>query len=92
MSHLLLVRHGQASFLEENYDKLSAKGEAQSRLLGKYWACLKLPIDRVFAGPRVHAAGPESLHGSNAANRLDGGKFGVQSLSFLWQPVHSCLV
>lgn len=53
MSHLLLVRHGQASFLEENYDKLSVKGEAQSRLLGKYWAGLKLPIDRVYAGPRV---------------------------------------
>lgn len=53
MSHLLLVRHGQASFLEENYDKLSAKGEIQSRLLGKYWAQIKLPVDRVYVGPRV---------------------------------------
>ena len=53
MSHLLLVRHGQASFLEENYDKPSAKGEAQSRLLGKYWAEIKLPVDRVYTGPRV---------------------------------------
>lgn len=53
MSHLLLVRHGQASFLEENYDKLSAKGETQSRLLGKYWVQIKLPVDRVYVGPRV---------------------------------------
>lgn len=53
MSHLLLVRHGQASFLEENYDKLSTRGEAQSRLLGKYWAKIKLAVDRVYTGPRV---------------------------------------
>jgi broad specificity phosphatase PhoE len=53
MSHLLLVRHGQASFLEQNYDMLSAKGEAQSRMLGEYWAGHKLRLDRVYSGPRV---------------------------------------
>ncbi len=41
MSSLFLVRHGQASFLERNYDKLSAKGEEQARILGRYWAGLK---------------------------------------------------
>lgn len=53
MSHLLLVRHGQASFLEQNYDKLSAKGEEQSRFLGEYWATHGLVVDRVYSGPRV---------------------------------------
>lgn len=53
MSHLLLVRHGQASFLEKDYDKLSQKGEAQSRLLGEYWTSHKLIFDRVYSGPRV---------------------------------------
>lgn len=53
MSHLILVRHGQASFLETNYDKLSAKGEFQSRLLGEYWAQHQVRIDRVYTGPRV---------------------------------------
>src|SRR4051812_36197963 len=53
MSRLFLVRHGQASFLERNYDKLSSKGEAQSRMLGEYWAGLKLRFDRVYSGPRV---------------------------------------
>jgi len=53
MSRLTLVRHGQASFLERNYDKLSPKGEAQSRLLGEYWAEHKVRIDRVYSGPRV---------------------------------------
>src|SRR5258707_2456749 len=53
MSNLFLVRHGQASFLERNYDKLSAKGEEQSRMLGEYWAGLKMGFDRVYSGPRV---------------------------------------
>ena len=53
MSHLVLVRHGQASFLEENYDKLSAKGEAQARLLGEYWAQHKITFHHIYSGPRV---------------------------------------
>jgi broad specificity phosphatase PhoE len=53
MSSLFLVRHGQASFLERNYDKLSAKGEEQARILGRYWAGLKIGFDRVYSGPRV---------------------------------------
>src|SRR5258708_205752 len=53
MSRLTLVRHGQASFLERNYDKLSPKGEAQSRLLGEYWADHEVHFDRVYSGPRV---------------------------------------
>jgi broad specificity phosphatase PhoE len=53
MSRLYLVRHGQASFLERNYDKLSPKGEEQARILGEYWAGLNLVFDRVYSGPRV---------------------------------------
>jgi broad specificity phosphatase PhoE len=52
MSQLFLVRHGQASFLQPDYDKLSAKGEAQSRLLGTYWSKHKLIFDAVYSGPR----------------------------------------
>ena len=52
MSRLFIVRHGQASFLEPDYDKLSAKGEAQSRLLGEYWAGNRLRFDVVYTGPR----------------------------------------
>jgi broad specificity phosphatase PhoE len=53
MATLFIVRHGQASFLAENYDLLSPIGEAQSRLLGQYWSSRKLRFDRVCAGPRV---------------------------------------
>src|SRR5467141_4259724 len=38
MGILFLVRHAQAAFLEQNYDKLSALGEAHACHLGDYWA------------------------------------------------------
>src|SRR3954464_2062896 len=53
MGTLLLVRHGQASAFEDNYDRLSTLGEKQARLLGESWRRRELRIDRVFAGPRV---------------------------------------
>ena len=53
MSHIILVRHGQASFLEQDYDKLCANGEAQSRLLGEYWSRRGVVFDRAYSGPRV---------------------------------------
>jgi broad specificity phosphatase PhoE len=53
MSHLVLVRHGQASFLEKNYDQLSPKGEQQSRFLGQYWASHNARFDRIYSGPKV---------------------------------------
>ncbi len=53
MSRLLLVRHAQASFLQQDYDKLSAGGEIQARLLGEYWTRRNAAFDRVFSGPRI---------------------------------------
>ena len=53
MGRLVLIRHAQASFLEANYDRLSAIGEEQARRLGQYWVRLKLSFHRVYSGPRV---------------------------------------
>jgi broad specificity phosphatase PhoE len=53
VSHILLVRHAQASFLEPDYDKLSPTGEIQARMLGEYWASRNVVFDRVYSGPRV---------------------------------------
>jgi broad specificity phosphatase PhoE len=53
MGRLLLIRHAQASFLDQNYDKLSATGEAQALRLGQYWVRQKMMFDRVCSGPRV---------------------------------------
>ncbi|MBI2059164.1 MAG: histidine phosphatase family protein [Nitrospirae bacterium] len=52
MSTLTLVRHGQASWLDENYDRLSDVGEEQSRRLGLFWHERSMRFDRVFVGPR----------------------------------------
>ncbi len=53
MSELLLVRHAQASFLDEDYDWLSELGRAQARALGGRWAQLGLGFDRWLSGPRL---------------------------------------
>src|SRR5208337_1381526 len=53
MSHIILVRHGQASFLGPDYDKLCANGEAQARLLGEYWSRRGVVFGGVYSGPRV---------------------------------------
>jgi broad specificity phosphatase PhoE len=53
MGKLFLVRHAQASFLEQNYDKLSKRGESQARLLGQYWVQRNMVYDRVATGPRA---------------------------------------
>ena len=50
MSTMYWVRHGQARFLTEDYDRLSDLGRAQSRLLGEYWVQEGVQIDRVWTG------------------------------------------
>jgi broad specificity phosphatase PhoE len=53
MRHITLVRHAQASFLEANYDKLCANGEAQARLLGEYWLRRGMIFHNAYSGPRI---------------------------------------
>lgn len=50
MSTLILVRHGQASFFSDDYDRLSPLGEEQSRILGRHWARVGLVPDEIYAG------------------------------------------
>ena len=51
MGLLTLVRHGQASFMQPDYDKLSTLGELQARTLGEYWVQRGIRFDRVYYGP-----------------------------------------
>jgi len=50
MSTLWIIRHGQASFGDSNYDKLSELGQAQSRILGKYLRKTGVVFDKVYTG------------------------------------------
>lgn len=57
MATLLLVRHGQASALSQDYDQLSPLGEDQARRLGALWARLGVRVDRLHHGPRRRQRG-----------------------------------
>jgi len=50
MSMLHLVRHGQASFGADDYDKLSDLGWRQSKRLGEYWRSKQQAFDWVIMG------------------------------------------
>lgn len=52
MSELIVVRHGQASFLSDDYDRLSELGKAQSYQLGCYWSAQDLRPTAIVVGPR----------------------------------------
>ncbi len=45
-----MIRHGQASFGKENYDKLSERGFDQSRILADYLFDLGLRFDVLYSG------------------------------------------
>jgi broad specificity phosphatase PhoE len=51
VSTLYLVRHGQASYGEPDYDRLSARGEEQARLLGEWFGRAVPAPDAVYHGP-----------------------------------------
>jgi len=50
MSTLYLIRHGQASFGTDDYDRLSTTGQEQARELGRYFAASGERIDHIYSG------------------------------------------
>jgi len=50
MSGIYLIRHGQASFGTDHYDRLSDKGYVQSELLAGYLLKIDQGFDTVYAG------------------------------------------
>ena len=50
MTTIYLIRHGQASFGAESYDKLSPNGELQAILLGQYFNQILKEAPYVVAG------------------------------------------
>lgn len=53
MSELFLVRHAQASFGTDDYDRLSDLGHRQARWLGEHFRQRELDFDRVVCGSMV---------------------------------------
>lgn len=52
MSSLLLLRHGQAAFGEDDYDSLSPLGRRQAEATGRFLAERGAAFDTVYLGPR----------------------------------------
>lgn len=50
MTTLWIIRHGQASFGDSDYDKLSETGIVQSRILGRYLKATGTDFRRAYAG------------------------------------------
>jgi broad specificity phosphatase PhoE len=50
MSEIYLFRHGQASFGEDNYDKLSPNGVKQSQILARHLAQTGKSFDAIYFG------------------------------------------
>jgi len=50
MATIYLIRHGQASFGSEDYDKLSELGCRQASALGDYLAACDITFDAIYSG------------------------------------------
>lgn len=50
MSSLYVIRHGQARFDSDNYDRLSSLGVRQSEILGDHLVRLGQKLDAIFCG------------------------------------------
>ncbi len=62
MTEVFLVRHGQAAFGTDNYDRLSDRGRQQAWLLGRYLSNRSLAFDRVMLGTlRRHRETQEAI-------------------------------
>ncbi len=53
LSELVFVRHGQASFGAESYDKLSELGVRQVRLLAEHWQRNDEQFDHIYSGELI---------------------------------------
>ena len=50
MSRVYLVRHGQAAFGCDDYDRLTETGIQQCRQLARHWLAIGRRVDRVYCG------------------------------------------
>ncbi len=64
MGTLFLIRHGQASYGQADYDKLSSRGHDQAKALGSFWLA-HTKLDAIFVGP--HRRQQETIAGAREA-------------------------
>src|SRR5215467_5295520 len=74
MAHIYLVRHGQASLLEDDYDRLSQLGETQARHVGA-WLGARIT-------PKLIVCGTLKRQRQTVAGCLEGAAWTALSASF----------
>lgn len=50
MSRIFFIRHGQASFMKSDYDKLSPLGHKQANHLGQFFSSKGISFNKVYSG------------------------------------------
>lgn len=89
MSVVLLVRHGQASFESDDYDRLSPRGHEQSRIIGRRLHDLG-PVTRVVHGSlrrQIQTAEEALPHLGAEVTRAEDGRFDEYSGDDLLRPL-----
>jgi broad specificity phosphatase PhoE len=82
MAIIYLIRHGQASFGAEDYDRLSELGRRQSQVLGEYFRGAGVVFDAVYSGDLLRQR-------ETARLALDLG--GEDTYKF-YEPIYHCSV
>ncbi len=96
MAEILMVRHGQAAFGTDNYDRLTELGWEQSRILGEHFAATEPQFDAVFTGTlrrhRETLTGiQQALPALPAAVELPGlNEFDFHALVTAYRGQHTC--
>jgi broad specificity phosphatase PhoE len=73
MGSIYLVRHGQASFGTDDYDRLTESGFTQARLLGAYFGVRNIRFDAVYTGTlRRHAETVQGIVEGRGAGEWPG--------------------
>ena len=92
MTTIYLVRHGQASFGAESYDKLSPNGELQAKVLGGYFKAILKEAPYVVAGSMqrhqhtAHLALAESFPESTVITNAVWNEFNHQQVFAQYEP------
>ena len=73
MQKITFVRHGQASYGSDNYDKLSELGHKQTRLLGEYFKKINYQFDAIYTGNMIrhHETAEQILNGMDVSTHFN---------------------
>ncbi len=91
MSRIYLVRHGQAAFGTDDYDRLTETGIAQCRQLARHWRAIGRHVDLVYSGTlQRHRESAEAF--VQASVEQGGAPHAVRSLAGIEEYDHEALL